>query len=367
MNALLQSVELVEVEWTITVLLIVVVTTSVLPVSVHAGLALAHDALPFALSLSALVLVHSVWSGMWVLAGCSFALLAAHATLVLPRLLSEQAPRWAAHAPRIDIVACNVYIKNAKPHAKARQLVACGADVLVLAKWNPSFAAAFTSAGGDDHYPHRLVDQNDQTDYSVCIASRRPYRESRIVNQGPLKLAHVAVPCGSRELQILGLNASAIVDRGGYKLWKVQLRSLIAHVPMLQTPAVLAGDFNTTRFRPEFRSLLRAGLTDAHDALGKGLSTSFKLAATGVLAAAGMVVRLDHALLTRGVCAIDAENLDACGSDHLPFRVTLAVRQPHRVTTTVARHGLRLHRPFALPIRPVFNRGPAITTRKGYL
>jgi endonuclease/exonuclease/phosphatase family metal-dependent hydrolase len=164
--------------------------------------------------------------------------------------------------------------------------------------------------------------------------------ETRIVSRGPLKLAHVAVAWGARELQVVGLNTSAVVDRGGYKLWKVQLRRLVAHVPMLQTPAVLAGDFNTTRFRPEFRSLLRAGLTrrswhrPQHE-----LQTRRHRFVRGP----GTVVRLDHALLTKGVYAIDAENLDACDSDHLPFRVTLAVRQPHRVTTTVT-----------------------ITTRKGY-
>jgi endonuclease/exonuclease/phosphatase (EEP) superfamily protein YafD len=361
----MRGIGLVEIEWIVTGLLIVVVATSVLPTSMHAALALAHDALPFLLPLAGFALVHSVWANEWLLTCGSFVLVAAYVGLMIPRFRSERVPRWARRAPRLDLVACNVYINNATPDALAHQLVATGADVLVLAEWNPTFASALTAAGGDDRYPHRLLDADDHTDYSVCIASRRPFGDSRIVSRGPLKLAHVAVACGARELQVVGLNTSAVVDRGGYKLWKLQLRRLIAHVPMLQTPAVLAGDFNTTRFRPEFRSLLRAGLTDAHDALGMGLSTSFKLAATGLLAAPGTVVRLDHALLTKGVYAIDAENLDACGSDHLPFRVTLAVRQPHRVTTTVTKHGLRHQRP-SRPIRHAINQPPTITIRKGY-
>jgi endonuclease/exonuclease/phosphatase family metal-dependent hydrolase len=103
--------------------------------------------------------------------------------------------------------------------------------------------------------------------------------------------------------------------------------TLIAALPSLDRPFVLAGDFNTTVFRPDYKRLLEAGFTDAHDALGKGLTTSFKLSAEGALAAPGTVVRLDHALLSEGVHALHTEDLEACGSDHLPFRLTLAVRQ----------------------------------------
>jgi endonuclease/exonuclease/phosphatase (EEP) superfamily protein YafD len=96
-------------------------------------------------------------------------------------------------------------------------------------------------------------------------------------------------------------------------------------------PFVIAGDFNSTRFRPEFKRLLDAGLIDAHDTLGRGLSTSFQLAATGALAAAGGIVRLDHALLSDGVWPVSSRDLDAGGSDHVPFVVTLAVRPNTRL------------------------------------
>ena len=103
----------------------------------------------------------------------------------------------------------------------------------------------------------------------------------------------------------------------------------------------MAGDFNTTRFRPEFRALLRTGFLDGHDALGKGLSTSFRLATEGVLAGPGTVIRLDHALLSKAVCALDAHDLDAGGSDHLPFVMTLAVRQQRGGTRSAAGRGAR--------------------------
>ena len=63
-----------------------------------------------------------------------------------------------------------------------------------------------------------------------------------------------------------------------------------------------------------------------HDTLGRGLSTSFRLATSGALAAAGTIVRLDHALLSDGVWPVATRDLETAGSDHVPFVATLAVR-----------------------------------------
>jgi endonuclease/exonuclease/phosphatase (EEP) superfamily protein YafD len=106
--------------------------------------------------------------------------------------------------------------------------------------------------------------------------------------------------------------------------------ALIGYVPSVDGPLVVLGDLNTTTFRPKVQELLDAGLSDAHESLGQGLSTSFKLSADGVLAAPGAVVRLDHALLSDGVRAISTEDLDSGGSDHVPFVVTLAIRSSDR-------------------------------------
>jgi endonuclease/exonuclease/phosphatase family metal-dependent hydrolase len=45
-----------------------------------------------------------------------------------------------------------------------------------------------------------------------------------------------------------------------------------------------------------------------------------------VLASIGAVARLDHALVNDSVHALSVDNLEPCGSDHLPFRLKVAVR-----------------------------------------
>lgn len=92
---------------------------------------------------------------------------------------------------------------------------------------------------------------------------------------------------------------------------------------------MIAGDLNTTRYRPEFEQILALGYSDAIDSLGKGLNPSFKLSSDGGLSALGAVVRLDHALVNADMHAISLHNLEACGSDHLPFVIDVAVRTTH--------------------------------------
>jgi endonuclease/exonuclease/phosphatase (EEP) superfamily protein YafD len=129
-----------------------------------------------------------------------------------------------------------------------------------------------------------------------------------------------------RHLTILGLNPFAVVESAGLARQERQLDALIAHLPSVTLPFIVAGDLNTTAFRPKFRELMAVGLLDAHESLGQGLSASFKLSADGLLASPGPIVRLDHALTSDDVRAIEVHNLDGCGSDHLPFQVRLAIR-----------------------------------------
>jgi endonuclease/exonuclease/phosphatase (EEP) superfamily protein YafD len=315
------------VAWVILGFLAVVAVTATFGVSSRMLLALAHDGLPYLLILTWPILLIAITHGEWAIAGAAAVLAGYHVALMAPRVMADHVPRWVADAPRIDLTVANVYVDNTAPARMARQLVASSADVIVIAEWSDAFGAAFDAAGGDSAYPHRLCNDCDNPEYVVTVASRLPLAEdSEVVTIGPLIVTKVVVSCGSRPLAVLAVHPTAMVDPGGYEEWKEQLDRLIEYIPTLEGPFVLAGDLNSTRFRPEFQRLLRLGLVDAHDTLGRGLSTSFRLGTRGALAAAGTIVRLDHALLSDGVWPVVAHDLDSCGSDHVPFTVTLAVR-----------------------------------------
>ena len=317
--------------WAICALLIALVATRelhiVAPVDEGAGLAVSYDALPFLLAFAWAVAVVALLTGHLLLALVAGSLCVYHVMLVVPRLISARVPRWARHAPTLDIVVANIYIDNKTPQDAAHQLVVAAADIVVLVESTPAFLDILDSVGGGDAYPHRVTDPDDHSDYAVTLASKRELGpRSRMATIGPLRVAIADVDVAGTSTLVVALNPMATVDPGGHETWKEQIAALAEFVPTLSGPLIIAGDLNTTRYRPEFEELLALGLTDAIDSLGKGLNPSFKLGADGVLASIGAVARLDHALVNDSVHALSIDNLEPCGSDHLPFRLKVAVR-----------------------------------------
>lgn len=313
-------------EWVALAALALVAWTAVRHVRGNAALAILHDLQPYLLAAAWPVLVLALLERAWWLAVAAGALACRHAVLVVPRLVSDHLPAWARGAPSARMAVSNVYVDNATPEHLAAELVHTRADVIVIVEWNPTFAAAFADTPGAAAYAQRVEDPDDRSDYAVCVLSRLPLDPgSRMVELGALRAAHAVVRTAAGPLHVLALNPKATVDKGGYDTWHEQMTTLIERVPALPRPFVLAGDLNSTQFRPAFKALLRAGTTDAHDSLGKGLTRSFRLAAHGLLARLGDVVRLDHALLGPGVRAIAAHDLPPCGSDHRPFVVSLVI------------------------------------------
>ena len=291
------------------------------------GLTVGYDALPILLLGAWVVTVVAVVTHHWLLAAIGGALSAYHLAVVVPRLIAARKPRWAKHAPTLNIVVANVFVDNKTPRDAARQLVSCAADVVIVVESTAAFMAIFDEGGGSDAYPNRVSDPDDDSDYAVTLATKRELGpRSRMETIGPLRLAIADIDVDGVATLVVALNPMATVDPGGHETWKEQIEVLKDLVPTLSGALIIAGDLNTTRFRPEFEELLELGLQDAFDMLGKGLDPSFKLGAEGVLAKVGAVARLDHALVNDSVCPMAVENLEPCGSDHLPFKLRVAVR-----------------------------------------
>jgi endonuclease/exonuclease/phosphatase (EEP) superfamily protein YafD len=263
----------------------------------------------------------------WLLAVVGAVLTAYHLAVVVPRLIAAPKPRWVKHAPTLGIVVANVFIDNKTPQDAARQLVTASADIVIVVESTAAFMAIFDEVGGSDIYPNRVSDPDDDSDYAVTLVSKRELgARTRMTSVGPLRLAIADIDVEGVSTLVVALNPMATVDPGGHETWKEQIEVLKELVPTLSGPLIIAGDLNTTRYRPQFEELLELGLNDAIDALGKGLNPSFKLGADGVLAKVGAVARLDHALVTDSVFPLSVENLEPCGSDHIPFKLTVAVR-----------------------------------------
>ncbi len=320
--------------WLWCAVLVAVIVTRRLQIAVRVeegvGLAVAYDALPVLLVTAwVIVVVAAVW-GHWLLAVAAAGLCVYHVVLVVPRLVVSRRPRWTRRAPRLRLAVANVFVDNETPDAASRQLIDAAVDVLILVESTAQFLGVFDDCGGTVVYPNRVFDPGDDSDYAIAIVTNRelgPRSEFRRLERLRLAIADIVV--GGVDVLVVALNPMAAVDPGGHVTWKEQIEVLKEFVPTLSGPVVIAGDLNTTRYRPEFEELLALGYADGIDSLGKGLNPSFKLSASGVLGAIGAVARLDHALVNSDVHAMSIRNLDPCGSDHLPFVIELAIRPGH--------------------------------------
>jgi endonuclease/exonuclease/phosphatase (EEP) superfamily protein YafD len=319
------------VTWLVVALLIAVAVTRriqlIARVEAGSGLVMSYDALPWLLTPAWGITIGALLTQHWILLAIAAALCLEQLTLLVPRTRPMHRPVWADRAPTLDLVVANVFVHNKTPEVAARQLVDCGADVVIVNESTAAFLELFDAAGGLAAYPFRISDPSDMSEYAITLASRLPLGSgSGVRDVGPLRLAIAELDQDGSPVWVVATHLSATLELGGLAVWKEQLRELAHVIPSLPKPFVVAGDFNMTRYRPHFDRLLRLGLNDAFDALGAGMSRSIKVAASGPLSALGPVARLDHALIDRGLCALSAENLQACGSDHLPYRLRMAIR-----------------------------------------
>jgi endonuclease/exonuclease/phosphatase (EEP) superfamily protein YafD len=290
-------------------------------------LAVAYDVLPLLLFLAPPIAIGAWASGHLLLAGAAATLIVYQAVLVIPRLVPSRLPPWAGSAPTFELVVANVFVDNPSPRQAADQLVACGADIIVIAEAKPAFMEHFDAAGGDRSHPYRVMDPADHSDYAVAIVARRPLLDgSEVLELGPLRLAVAQLDVGGVTTTVVALNPMSSFDPDGQTIWQEQIDELEKFVPTVDGPLVVAGDLNSTGFRPQFDELLRTGLTDGIDALGQAWRPSFSLRSVRQLSAVPAIVRLDQALLNDRVCALHVRNMEPCGSDHIPFTITLAVR-----------------------------------------
>jgi endonuclease/exonuclease/phosphatase (EEP) superfamily protein YafD len=199
--------------------------------------------------------------------------------------------------------------------------------MIVIAEATPDFMAVFDAAGGCESHPHRVLDPADSSDYAVAIVSRVPLEpSSRMRRIGQLNLAVAEVDIGGVHTTVAALNPDTAFESGGHDTWKAQIEALKSFIPDVRGALVVAGDLNTTQFRPEFQELLDAGLNDCIDSLGQAWKPSFSLRSVAPVGAFGLIARLDHALANDRVRSLKVRNLKARGSDHLPFIITLAVQ-----------------------------------------
>ena len=269
-----------------------------------------------------IVLLIATVSRRWIQGAVALAFTATSWFAISPALGRDPVPFWANGATEIRLASANLYFRSHELRDAATALFRENADIVAVSELTPQFVLAATDIGFEERYPYRLLDPREPISGNsptggLGLYSRFPFDDVLRVGGDRAPFTRVLLPDG-RGIRVLPVHAESPATSGRVGRWAADLARLGRLVESADDPVILIGDFNATRWQPAFGALLRRGLTDAHEAVDRGLSRSWP---DGFA-----VFRLDHALYTREFSARSVRDIEIPGSDHRGFVTTLALQ-----------------------------------------
>ena len=219
----------------------------------------------------------------------------------------------------VRVVAANVLYVNQTPEILLEELLATDADVLVLEEVSPRWQALLETERVHAMWPHREMMVRPDA-FGIAVLARHPIRDAALVDLMGVPMVDATVDIAGRDVRVLGVHTLPPVDSEYADVWRAQLAQLRMHVGGIDEPLIVAGDLNGTLHNGGVRALREAGVTDVHDALGRGLDTTWP---NGVFSAPPLA--LDHVLVSRHFTPRDVRIGQGAGSDHRPIVADLAL------------------------------------------
>jgi endonuclease/exonuclease/phosphatase (EEP) superfamily protein YafD len=283
-----------------------------------------HFRVQYAVAAALLVLLLA-WQRQPALAAVALALGLWHAVPGVQRALAE-APGATCGAQPFTIATANLLYTNPRREPFLGWLERHSPDLVVVQEVTPGWIPALR---GLREYPHQyLLPRNDP--YGIGVLSRWPLESVSPVDlagDGLPSLAGIVEIDGQR-IRILGMHTRWPVLPSLAGARDAALRQAAELVRGETLPVVALGDLNLTPDSPAFERLLEtSGLRDAVD--GRRWRPTW-LAGFWPLA-----LRIDHVLVSRGLCVDDAEVGESIGSDHRPVLARLRVQTASTATPAI--------------------------------
>ena len=262
-----------------------------------------------ALVLAALL----AWRRLAVPALLALALAGWHAWPAAQGLVAAP-PAAACTGPTLTVATANVRYSN-EDHARfLAWLDGEPADLVVVQEVTAAWAHDLAARRGYP-YQHALTREDP---YGIAILSRWPLEAVTLVDlagDGLPSLGAVAAIAG-RRIQVYGLHTHWPVTPSLARARDQALHAAAALTRAATLPVVMLGDLNLTPYSPPFDRLLADGrLRDAMQ--DRGWHPTWQ---SGFWP---LALRIDHVLVSSGLCVEEATVGPAVGSDHRPVLARL--------------------------------------------
>lgn len=225
-----------------------------------------------------------------------------------------------AHAHHLRVLQINLLGPN-QNHAKVLQYIhSINPDIIGAEEVRPHWSQALTDSLTE--YPYRVIEPED-TAFGIALFSKYPLRQTQVVKFGQ--------PFGPRKRYFASIVTNVQYDRPftvivthplppmrGFSVRNSQLADIARHRPAYQENLMLIGDLNVTPWSPYFQDLLKnSGLRDSQ--LGFGVQSSWQSPIPGVM------IPIDHVLVSPRFSVLARELGPDIGSDHRPVLVDLSL------------------------------------------
>jgi len=262
----------------------------------------------------------------------AFALSGEWAASRADRASPERVP--AQDALELSVLTHNVLFSGGDPSRTVDALVAADADVVALQEVTPAWAARLERALRGDH-PYALLDPHPgalgyalYSRYPLTSpATLRPRGHNGFAQCARLELPSGPVPLCNVHLMPPPLTARLEALEANARLRAEQCERVKAFLDLGggRGPAMAVGDFNTGDYEPLYRRI-SAELVDAAGSTALFPGRTFPNPSVAPVGPLGALVRIDYVMVRGGVQPMEVTVGSATGSDHLPVRAVLRLR-----------------------------------------
>ncbi len=278
---------------------------------------------PYAAALSPVPILAALLLGSRAAAVVAALAAAALAVAVAPRALDGPQPERRPDGPALTVMTANVLHGQADMAAVMRLVREHRVDVLSVQELTPEGLARLDAAGAAQALPGRTTEPAPGARGSGLLARRalRPVR--RQAPAGAAQPEALVAVRGAPPVRMKTVHPPPPISRAAARTWRAALRAIPGSDGRGDV-RIVAGDFNATLDHRELRRLLDRGYTDAADATGSGLVTTWPVLGRR----RALPIAIDHVLVDRRVRVDEVVVERVPGTDHKAVIARLTLPRP---------------------------------------
>ena len=235
--------------------------------------------------------------------------------LAAPLVFPGGQPEPAPDATGLRVATVNLFYGNDRIDDVAPVLEALAPDVIVFTEYTPEHQAVLVDSPLAERYRYR-IERPGRRAGGIAVWSSSPVDVDEPPDTYSFSI-DLTVEGPDGPVRIVAMHMPTPMNN--FENWRRDLRTAETIGRNATGPTMVIGDLNASFWHPDFRALLDVGFVDAHNANGRGFSTSWP---TDKIVPA--FVRLDHALTIGGLVSTEVDDFEIPGSDHIGFVVSVS-------------------------------------------